>query len=73
MNLSGPDCECFRPPLAGQVRGFYFAFGFGAGLDLPAVDMAMAMAWGRGLPAAISVRILEEMVAGDLPFFSGIV
>ena len=53
---------CYFPFLAGEV---------GPGLALPALDMAMATAWGLGLPAWISVRMLEEIVALDLPDLRG--
>jgi hypothetical protein len=44
-----------------------FDFGF----DFPAFDKAMATAWPCGLPAAISVLMLAEIVFRDDPRFSG--
>lgn len=48
----------------------YFLFCF---LDLPALDKAIAIAWFLGLPAAISVLILEEITFWLLPVFNGMI
>ena len=42
-------------------------------LDLPALDSAIATAWSCGRPSFLSVRILDETVALDLPLFKGII
>jgi len=41
-------------------------------LDFPAVFNAIAIACLRGLPAAISVLMFDEIALSELPFFNGI-